>query len=673
MADVSSERPSVTAGAVFLSYASEDAAAAERLCQGLRAAGIEVWFDQSELRGGDVWDAAIRRHIKACALFMPLVSANSQARAEGYFRLEWKLAVDRSHLMSADKAFLMPVVIDETTESASRVPDRFRDVQWTHLPAGTPSPAFIARVQALLGGGAATAAASPPKRDAAAIEPAQSPATPARRRGVPIVLAALALVAIVVVIGGLRKHPPSVPSPPAADATASASDRSIAVLPFTDMSAGKNQEYFADGLSEELIDLLARESDMRVAARTSSFYFKGKQVMIADVAKTLGVQNVLEGSVRVSGNTVRVTAQLIRADGGFHLWSEHYDRNLTDVFKIQDEIAAAVVQALKATLRAGTPRGALSAADARAYDRILQARFLTTRLNDRDTKQALRVLDEAISADPGYALAWATRGHVHRLRASFIDDSPAEEIELARADARKAIELDPNLKEGHLVLGDVLSYFDFDFAGALRELEAAQLRPADRISRMGIWSGCVLDTCYDEYMRRNERNRRDDPLNPAPYTAEALALYARGDLVTAEAAARKGLELSGDSTYNAYLLVRILLARHALDAAKAVPLSEEDSVYTRVSRAQILTAAGDRVAAQGALEELLKHDANGGAFQIAETYAARGEPAAAMDWLERAYRQHDSGLWFLRIDPQFKPIANDPRFLALRERMRGGV
>ncbi len=140
-----------SSGAVFLSYASEDAAAAQRICEALRASGIEVWFDQSELRGGDAWDAMIRRQIKSCALFIPIISSNSHARAEGYFRLEWKLAVDRSHLIAPDKPFLVPVVIDQTRDNDLRVPDRFRELQWTPLPEGETSPAFVQRVARLLG------------------------------------------------------------------------------------------------------------------------------------------------------------------------------------------------------------------------------------------------------------------------------------------------------------------------------------------------------------------------------------------------------------------------------------------------------------------------------------------------------------------------------------------
>jgi len=147
--------------AVFLSYAKQDAEAAGRICDALRAGGIEVWFDQSELRGGDAWDAAIRRQIKTCALIIPVISSNTQGRTEGYFRLEWKLAIDRSHLMAHDHPFLIPVVIDQTNEADERVPDRFRDVQWTRLPDGNTTPAFVERVRKLLGEEAPTARSPP--------------------------------------------------------------------------------------------------------------------------------------------------------------------------------------------------------------------------------------------------------------------------------------------------------------------------------------------------------------------------------------------------------------------------------------------------------------------------------------------------------------------------------
>ncbi len=167
---------SVPPKAIFLSYASQDAEVARRLCDALRAVGLDVWFDQSALRGGDAWDASIRRQIKECALFVPVISANTQVREEGYFRLEWKLAVDRSHLMAEDKAFLLPVVIDATIDVNARVPEKFREVQWTHLPAGEASADFAERVQRLLSGDAASAMPFARPRVVPASAPAAAPA-----------------------------------------------------------------------------------------------------------------------------------------------------------------------------------------------------------------------------------------------------------------------------------------------------------------------------------------------------------------------------------------------------------------------------------------------------------------------------------------------------------------
>jgi hypothetical protein len=218
--------------AIFLSYASQDAEAVQRLCEALWAAGLEVWFDQSELRGGEVWDASIRRQINECALFVPVISANTQAREEGYFRREWNLAAHRTLDMADDKAFLLPVVIDATLEVNARVPEKFREVQWAHLPAGAALAGFAERVQRLLAGGAAPAVAVAPTRRVAG---AALPVTP--------------------------------PTPDAP---------SIAVLPFVNRSHDEEDEYFSDALADELLNVLAKIRGLRVAARTSAFQFKGK-------------------------------------------------------------------------------------------------------------------------------------------------------------------------------------------------------------------------------------------------------------------------------------------------------------------------------------------------------------------------------------------------------------
>src|SRR5579862_2083871 len=356
--------------AVFLSYASEDAVAAQRICDALRAAGIEVWFDRSELRGGDAWDRQIRKQIHDCALFIAVISAHSNARNEGYFRREWRLAVDRTHDMADDSPFLLPVVIDATTEASARAPDQFRQVQWSQLPDGATPQSFVDRVLRLL---APTGAEAPGQARAAqrsATTTIHISKTPQSNLGSSwrfaitlLVIAAAVIAAGYFVIDRAVLARRVMVTDTAPPAVAAAPEKSIAVLPFLDMSEKHDQEYFSDGLSEELIDLLTKVPALRVPARTSSFSFKGKQATIADIAKALDVTHVLEGSVRKSGNTLRITVQLIRVDTGYHVWSETYDRKLDDIFQIQDEIAKSVVNGLKVSVLGGTPPRAVPTAN----------------------------------------------------------------------------------------------------------------------------------------------------------------------------------------------------------------------------------------------------------------------------------------------------------------------
>ena len=337
--------------AVFLSYASQDAEAARRICDAMRASGIEVWFDQSELRGGDAWDASIRKHIKTCALFIPVISRNTHAREEGYFRLEWKLAIDRSYLMTTRKTFLLPVVIDDTRDDDEQVPDKFRELQWSRLPGGGTPPAFVERVTRLLSPEPdhaptdlrSPAAAAAPLSEAGLRQPSVSSAKSRQTlRVLPVIVAVatigLSYLAVHKFIPSQRPVASTQISAPSGQPTAvgqgAIPEKSIAVLPFVDLSEKKDQEYFSDGLADELLDLLSQIQDLRVPARTSSFSFKGKLDDIPTIAQKLRVAHVLEGSVRKAGTTLRITVQLIRADNGYHLWSKAYDRDVRDVFKI---------------------------------------------------------------------------------------------------------------------------------------------------------------------------------------------------------------------------------------------------------------------------------------------------------------------------------------------------
>ncbi len=396
--------------AVFLSYASQDAEPAQKICEALRAAGIEVFLDQSELRGGDVWDQKIRREIHDCALFIPVISTNTASRHEGYFRLEWDLADQRTHMIARSRVFVVPVCLDTTTEVAADVPESFRRVQWTRLPGGETPPAFIERIKRLLSPELSPVSAVP------AAVPAFREPVRASRSSKPLLLVivgVLVLAALAYWVADrfwISKHPNTSAADAASRATAEPGaatafnppPHSIAVLPFVNLSGDPSQDYFSDGLTEELLNSLAEINELQVAARTSSFSFK-EHPDIATVAHKLNVGAVLEGSVRRSAHTLRITAQLINAVTGFHVWSKTYDRDLGDVLKLQTEIATAVASALKVTLLGdvaakvelgGTHNPA-------AFDAYLRgAKAYSSRRDAKDLPAAIAAYTEAIRLDP---------------------------------------------------------------------------------------------------------------------------------------------------------------------------------------------------------------------------------------------------------------------------------
>ena len=417
--------------AVVLSYASQDAEAARRICEALRAVGVEVWFDQNELVGGDAWDAKIRKQIADCALFVPMVSAATQARHEGYFRLEWKLAAQRTHMMSGVRAFLLPVVIDETHDLDAHVPEEFRAVQWTRLPGGETPPAFCARVKKLLGGETAVANSEVGARLVRAQEDGRGPVAPLRKPSrpwlVPTVGGLAAALLLVFALRPAAKDPApsapalavaSQPTPSAAPSAASSApafdSKSVAVMAFKNLSSEKDSEYFSDGLSENIRDKLAGNSALRLVGSTSSFFYKGKNVPIAQIARELDVGTLVEGSVQRSGDQLRVVAQIINTTNGAQLWSEKFDRELTtaNLFAVQDEIAQKIAARLAPTETPVAPTvAAAPTKNLAAYEAYLHGRsFQTTATAFRD--DAIREYQRAVALDPQFALAWAQLAQV---------------------------------------------------------------------------------------------------------------------------------------------------------------------------------------------------------------------------------------------------------------------
>jgi TolB-like protein len=474
-------------GAVFLSYASQDADAARRIAQALRAEGVEVWFDESALAGGEAWDASIRKQISECALFVAIISASTQARREGYFRLEWRLAAQRTHMMSEHAAFVLPVVIDATRDAAADVPGEFKAVQWTRLPGGEANAVFCERVKQLLGGDVTARLAGP-----SPVLARSAAATPGpRRRAVPalIGLAALAGIGFAFWQPWKRPAPAAVVAasaqqavtPPPTESTLAPLVHSIAVLPFANMSADKeNTEYLSDGISEEILNALDRIPTLRVTPRTSSFSYKGKNVALDEIGRALRVSSVIEGSVRTAGNKVRATVKLLNAADGVRIWSEDFEFEMTDIFALQSEIAAKVAQKLGGGATAAVPAAAAPTKSLAAYDAYLRGRSAQLKgASPALVQEALRHYEEAVHLDPDFALAWARLAQGYRL-AWWENDPSQENAHKARNAATIAQKLNPNLPEANLARAENLFRIDFDLDAAQHELErVGRLRPDD--------------------------------------------------------------------------------------------------------------------------------------------------------------------------------------------------
>ena len=631
--------------AIFLSYASQDADAARRICEALRAAGLEVWFDQSELRGGDAWDASIRKQIKECALFVPVISANTQAREEGYFRLEWKLAVDRSHLMADNKAFFVPVMLGDISEPAALVPDKFRERQWSRLNDDQAISTFAARITKLLAGSGSPAINAP--------------------NAAPVLVSSSALPAA-------TAKPHDVPS--------------IAVLPFVNLSRDEENEYFADGLAEELLNVIAKIRGLRVAARTSSFSFKGKDADIATIAARLNVANILEGSVRKSGKRIRVAAQLISAADGYHLWSETYDRELDDIFAVQDDIAQAVVKELQATLlgagSAGTVAAEVKAANkgrtenAEAHRLWLQGRHLFMRNTTRDCETAIAYYRKALAIDPGFAVAWgdlahAIYWHTSGSSAAHTVDSYMTGFVDAKAAADRALALEPDLPEALVPMAYLLGSTTWDMAGGERAIrKALALAPGDAEV---AHAGAILLMAggnFDEALALARRVDELDPLNDSGIVMEARAHLFTGRYVEAEAFCLRAIEMNPHGRWRHGMLIYSLLAQGRLDdAARAVEASPEEAERRLLNLLFLRWSQGQREESDRLLAEIKEKYADIFAYQLAQAHAWRGEIDEAFAWLETCYQQHDPGAHWAKVDIVFNPLRDDARWPALMHKL----
>jgi TolB-like protein len=487
--------------AVFLSYSREDTEAARRIADALRAFGMEVWFDQNELRGGDSWDAKIKKQIRECSLFLPIISAHTQSRVEGYFRREWKLGVERTHDMAGGVAFITPVVIDDTLESAALVPDEFMRYQWTRLPHGVPTPEFVGQVKKLLEAPRQAAAAAVRPQPAQAAPAAAPVATPTQAKPPLPGWVWGAAGALVVGIGAalfatLRPAKPALAPQPAAQAAPVAaptapSDKSIAVLPFDNMSEEKDASaFFADGMQEDILTNLSFIHNLRVVSRTSVMQYRGTTKSIREIAKELGVTYVLEGSVRRAGSKVRVTGQLIHAATDEHVWAKAYDRDITDVFAIQAELSQAIAAALQAAISPAEQSliDRKPTSNPAAYDLYLRARAAYEG-NSTDLSLEERWLLDAVQLDPAFAQAWALLGALHAAAHFNEVDGSAARLERAKAAIDTAVRLAPDDPVVIEMQGDYsyYGYRDYESAAAqYRRLQAIRPNSPEAFGSLGL-------------------------------------------------------------------------------------------------------------------------------------------------------------------------------------------
>jgi serine/threonine-protein kinase len=687
----SSSAAAGAAAPVFISYASQDIAAADVVCAALETAGLPCWIAPRDVVPGEFYADAIVRAIDAAKALVLVLSKNSAdsphvlrevERASSKRHPLVSVRIDLAPLPSSLEYFLNTSHWLDASAAGidSALPQVVAAVR--HLVA----PATL--VEPLQQGGRSGAAAKAAARSGA-------PAVAARRRLnlAVITLGAVALAVVAYLIAdkfwlstqatrAVTQVPvASAAKPPATAATQAVTDarafappaHSIAVLPFVNMSGDPKQDYFSDGLSEELLNSLVSVGGLQVAARTSSFSFKGSSTGVADIARKLNVGAVLEGSVRKDGGRVRITAQLINAVSGFHLWSQTYDRDLKNVLALQTEIATAVTQALQATLLGDVSTAVESGGthNPQAFDAYLKGKGIEVTSKDTNLAQ-IAAFDEAIRLDPRYAKAYAAKGMSlsHYSGSYELAGNSRHVAEQAHALVEKAVQLAPDLAEAHLALGWSFDAALLDFTRGAAEYERAlALAPGDAhilsvnanfLARMGHADAAIASA---------ERAVTLDPVNAASYQDLGWVFYFSRRYPEAVAAFDRELSLKPHAHWGHGMRGLALLGLGEFAAARescaAPPLSWVGQMCTAIVDAKL----GMKAQAQAQVVQMKTEQGDALAYQFACIYAQWGDTATALEWLEVAFGLKDPGFAWLQVDPLLDPLRKEPRFQAIEKKL----
>ena len=452
-------------------------------------------------------------------------------------------------------------------------------------------------------------------------------------------------------------------TPRVSEVTTASPQKSIAVLPLVNESGDPKDEYFSDGLSEELIAALAQISGLKVIGRSSSFRFKDRKEEPRAIGEKLGVSTLLDGTVRKQGDRVRIVAELVNAADGIQLWTRTFDRELKDIFAVQEEISRAVAESLKVKLF-GTQENPSQIAtnNVEAHNAYLQGHFYFLRRNADDYSKAISFFDRAIELDPNYALAYAERAEAWTMIGDLTGQRPTA-YPKARNDAERAVAIAPDLAEARAALGWVRFFGEWKFADGLSELKRAkELSPTnptanDLLARVIVYLGRI-----DEAERQAREAVELDPLSVATQFNLARVLFFAGKLDEADAAGRKVAELQPSSSSSHRWQVLVAFQRGDGETALREAQLEPDDGFRSFELALANHVLGNRKEADAALADLIAHARDGFAYQIAQIYAVRGEADKAFEWLQISFDDHDGGTLGLSVDPLLRSLRDDPRY-----------
>ncbi len=643
---------------VFVSYASADAGIAKSIVENLEQHGLKCWMAPRDVKPGAPYAAAIVQGInEANALVLVLSASSVQSdhvareveRAASKHKSIYAFRIDAAPLNAELEYFL----------SKS---------QWIDV-AALGMPAALVKLKAAVGQGTAQIGG------AANIGiQAKAPELDGRNRRIAVVVSVVAGVGIAVALGlhfwrsNHRGGEAVTASGPVPSAAAPISDKSIAVLPFVDMSEKKDQEYFADGMAEEILNLLAKISSLKVIGRTSSFQFRGENDL-REIGTKLGVAYVLEGSVRRSADRVRVTAQLIDTRDGSHRWSETYDRPASDALQLQDEIAATLSRSLEIGIGADSPQSKRRMKNDEAYDLYLRGRYAADRGDADGLSAATAYLRQALDLDPTFADAAVVLAGTYWAQGSS-SLAPSNVFEQARRAAEYALKLDPGLGLAHAVLGGIHTDYDWDWPAADREFkQALALAPHNGLVLSLAADLTIAIGHLDVARQMLKESLAYDPLLVDAYMNLAWTELCSGRYAEAEAAARRAVEIDPLYEWGHIYVGDALIYRGDPGAALVEIKREANPMAQAVGLALAYHALGREVDSDSALNKLIAEGAINYAYEIAEVYAYRDRRQDTLKWLDRAFVQKDASLKWIKRDLTFAKLESDLRYKAFLKKM----